>query len=410
MRTRFRILVWLATAGFAAVAPGGAGASGPYQITGTAVSHTAGFVRTEYTVRAGSHPLDRFKMVRVTKEEGDESSPGSILFLHPLGITFSFYEQRDANDAPGTSIAEYFAQRGFDVYGYSPRFEGIPAGTCEAGVFDCSVMAGWDLQSEVDDITFIRSQIETLHPGTKVVAGGASLGGILAVALANAHPGDYDGIFPWEGMLFSNDPQVRALNQGYCAGLQAQLAANVVFDGVGANVFKEVTRMARLNPAGLTPIPLFPPTLTNHQVLVATVAVPTPGPATMPTPNYVLMNGSLAEDRLFYASEPRAEENVARFVNYIPTALVADVSCSLAGVETQFVSNLGNFHAPVLMIGGGRGFGPFMGDQLALFGSTDKVIRLQPGFGHIDHMMTLQHRDFVERPIFDWATRVFGHH
>jgi len=407
MRNRFIILVW---AVIACLAPGVAGASGPYQITGTAVSETAGFVRTEYTVQAGSHPLDRFKMVRVTKEEGADAARGSILFLHPLGSTFSFYEQRDANNAPGTSIAEYFAERGFDVYGYSPRFEGIPAGTCEAGVLDCSVMAGWDLQSEVDDITFIRSQIETLHPGTKIVAGGASLGGILGIALANAHPGDYDGIFPWEGMLSSNDPQVLALNQGYCAGLQAQLAAHVFFDGVGANVFKEVTRMARLTPAGLTPIPLFPPTFTNHQVLVATVAVPTPGPATMPAPNYVLMNGSLAEDRLFFASEPRAEENVARFVNYIPTALVADVSCSLAGVETQFVSNLGNFHAPVLMIGGGRGFGPFMGDQLALFGSTDKVIRLQPGFGHIDHMMTLQHRDFVERPIFDWATRIFGHH
>jgi pimeloyl-ACP methyl ester carboxylesterase len=387
-------------------------ASGPYQVTGTAESRTAGLVRTEFTVQAGPQPLDRFKMVRLTQghEGHGGSSGGSILFLPPLGTTFSFYEQRDANGAPGTSIAEYFALRGFDVYGYSPRYEGIPAGTCEAGVVDCSAMSGWDMQSQVDDITFVRSQIETLHPGTKIVAGGASLGGILAIAVANAHPGDYEGIFPWEGMLFSNDAQVRALNQGYCAGLQAQLAAGVLYDGVGANVFKEVTRQARLNRSGLTPIPLFPPTFTNHQVLVATVAVPTPGPATMPAPNYVLMNGSLAGNRLFYASEARAEENVSRFVNYIPTVLVRDVSCSLAGVETQFVSNLSHFTGPVLMIGGGRGFGPYMGDQLALFGSSDKVIRLQPGFGHIDHMMTERHRDFVERPIFDWATRVFGRH
>ena len=162
--------------------------------------------------------------------------------------------------------------------------------------------------------------------------------------------------------------------------------------------------------AGLTPIPLFPPAFTNHQVLVAFVAVPTPGPATMPTPNYVFMTGSLPEDRLFYASEARVEENVSRFVNYIPVALVRDVSCSLAGVETQFVSNLSHFTAPVLMIGGGHGFGPYMGDQLALFGSTDKVIRLQPEFGHIDHMMTPRHRDFVERPIFDWMSRIFDHH
>jgi pimeloyl-ACP methyl ester carboxylesterase len=398
----------LACAVSAALAAGVAQASGPYSITGTAVSHDGGFVRTEYTVQAGSLPLDRFKMVRVEKE-GGEPQRGSILFLQPLGSTFSFYEQRDANGAPGTSIAEFFAVRGFDVYGYSPRFEGIPAGTCEAGVIDCSAFAGWDMQSEVDDITFVRSQIEVLHPGTKIVAGGASLGGILGIAVANAHPGDYDGIFPWEGMLFSNDPVVRALNQGYCAGLQAQIGAGLIYDSVGGNVFKEIARAARLAPGGLTPIPLFPPNLTNHQVWVGTVAVPTPGPATMPTPNYVFMNGDPAEDRLFFANDERAQENISRFVNYIPTALVADVSCSLAGVETQFVSNLGSYHGSVLMIGGGRGFGQYMGDQLALFGTTDKVIRLEPAFGHIDHMMTLRHREFVERPIFEWAVRVFGH-
>ena len=404
--SRFVLAFAVAAATLTGVA---AHAAGPYQITGTAVSRTAGLVRTEYTVRAGSHPLDRFKMVRLTKKGTAGTQNGSIFFLPPLGTTFSFYEQRDADNAPGTSIAEFFALRGYDVYGYSPRFEGIPAGTCEAGVIDCSAMAGWDMQSQVDDITFVRSQIEVLHPGTKIVAGGASLGGILAIAVANAHPDDYEGIFPWEGMLYSKDPQVLALNQGYCAGLEAQLAAGLIYDGVGGNVFKEIARAARLQPAGLTPIPLFPPNLTNHQVWVGTVAVPNPGPATMPTPNYVFMNGDPAKDRLFFANDERAQENIARFVNYIPLALVRDVSCSLAGVETQFTSNLDRYTGWVLMIGGGRGFGQYMGDQLAQFGSTHKVIRLTPQFGHIDHMMTLQHRNYVERPIFNWAERVFGH-
>src|SRR5947209_10789495 len=387
----------------------GALASGPYQITGTASSRDGDLVRTEYTVRAGSHPLDRFKMVRLVK--GDAAARelrGSILLLPPLGPPFSFYEQRDPNDAPGSSIAEYFALRNFDVYGYSPRFEGIPAGTCEAGVLDCSIMATWDLASMVDDIAFVRSQIEILHPGTRIVAGGASLGGMLALATANAHPGDYDGIIPWEGMLFSLNPQVRSINQGYCATLQAQLGAGLVFDGVGGNVIKDVTKLARITPSGLTPNPLFPPTFTNHQVMVAVLAVPTPGPATMPAPNYVLMNGSFPEDRLFNASEPRVFEGIERFNAYAPLSLVRDISCSLAGVEGQFTSNLGSYHGAVLAIGGGRGFGPFMGDQLAQIGSTDQTFLLQPGFGHIDHFMSAQHRDFVERPIFDWATRIFN--
>jgi pimeloyl-ACP methyl ester carboxylesterase len=385
-------------------------ASGPYQITGTARSREGNLIRTEYTVRAGSHPLDRFKMVRVVKDVPAQALRGSILLLPPLGPPFSFYEQRDANNAPGTSIAEYFAQRNFDVYGYSPRFEGIPAGTCEAGVLDCSIMATWDVASMVDDIAFVRSQIEILHPGTSIVAGGASMGGMLALATANAHPNDYDGIIVWEGILFSLNPQVRSLNQGYCATLQAQLGAGLVYDGVGGNVLKDVTKFARITPSGLTPIPLFPPTLTNHQVMVAVLSVPTPGPATMPAPNYVFMNGSLTEDRFFSASEPRAFEAFERFNAYAPLSLVRDISCSLAGVESQFTSSLGSYHGSVLAIGGGRGFGPFMGDQLAQIGSTDKTVLLQPTFGHIDHFMTARHRDFVEKPIFKWAVGVFGQH
>ena len=400
-----RVLLPALAAVFAAQA---ALASGPYQITATVQTQNDGFVRTEYSVRAGAHPLDRFKMVRVIRDGAAGHLRGSLLFLPPLGTTFSFYEQRDTNGAPGSSIAEYFAQRGYDVYGYSPRFEGIPAGTCEAGALDCSIMATWDLASMVDDIAFVRSQIEILNPHTRIVTGGASLGGILALAVANAHPNDYDGILVWEGMLHSQNPQVLALDQGYCAALQAQLGAGLVYDGVGANVFKMAASLAQNTPGGLTPIPLFPPNLTNHQTLLTITSVSTPNPVTMPVPNYVLMNGSVTEDRFFYVSEPRLYDDLNRFNSYSPLVLVRDISCSLAGVETQYTSNLGNFHGSVLAIGGGRGFGPYMSDQLAQIGSTDQTFLLQPGFGHIDHFMTDRHRDFVEEPIFRWITRVFG--
>lgn len=382
--------------------------AGPYQITATVQTQNDGFVRTEYSVRAGAHPLDRFKMVRVIRDGAAGHLRGSLLFLPPLGTTFSFYEQRDTNGAPGSSIAEYFAQRGFDVYGYSPRFEGIPAGTCEAGALDCSIMATWDLASMVDDVAFVRSQIESLDPHTRIVTGGASLGGILALAVANAHPNDYDGILVWEGMLHSQNPQVLALDQGYCAAIQAQLGAGLLYDDVGANVFKMAASLAQNTPGGLTPIPLFPPNLTNHQTLLTITSVPTPNPVTNPVPNYVLMNGSVTEDRFFYVSEPRLYDDLNRFNAYSPLVLVRDISCSLAGVETQYTSNLGNFHGSVLAIGGGRGFGPYMSDQLAQIGSTDQTFLLQPGFGHIDHFMTDRHREFVEEPIDRWVTRLFG--
>jgi pimeloyl-ACP methyl ester carboxylesterase len=386
-----------------------ASAAGPYQVIGTAESRTGNLVRTEATVRAGAHPLDRFKMIRLVQDDPASPLRGSILFLPPLGSSFAFYEQRDGSGGVGTSIAEFFALRGFDVYGYSPRFEGIPPGTCEAGLFDCSVMATWNLDSMVEDVAFIRSEIDRLHPGTRAVTGGASLGGILAVAAANAHPGDWDGIFPWEGMLATPNPEVQALNQGYCAALEAALAAGAAYDGVGVNVFREVTKLSRLTPRGLTPIPLFPPFLTNHQVLVLLLSVPSPGPVTMPVPGYIQMNGSLAEDRLFFADERRVYENVSRFNGYSPNVIARDVSCALAGTDTTHVSNLGAFTGSILAIGGGRGFGAYMDDQLAQFtGTADKVLLLEPEFGHIDHMMTRDHREYVERPIFEWAARVLG--
>lgn len=396
-----------ALAGVLAALP--AAAAGPaYQITASVASHDGPLTRTEFTVSAGTDPLDRFKMVRLASSDPLARFAGSLLLVPPLGTTFSFYEQRDEFNTPGSSLTEFFALRGFDVYGYSPRYEGIPAGACEAGVVDCSVMKTWGLQSIVDDVTFVRSQIAVLHPGSKVIIGGVSLGCISSIAVVNAHPADYDGVVTWEGMLYSANPQVRALDQGYCSALQAQLAADVVYDGVDDNVLKEVMKLSRVTPGGLTPIPVFPPTLTNHQTMVAAVSTSTPGPASMTVPNEVLINGSLAQDRLLFASEPRVYENVSRFVSYSPVVLLADITCSIAGVESQFTSNLGHFTAPLLAIGGGRAFGAYMGDQLALFGSTQKTFLLQPDFGHVDHYMTLQHRQFVEEPILSFALGVFG--
>jgi len=236
--------------------------------------------------------------------------------------------------------------------------------------------------------------------------GGASLGSILAIAVANDAPADYDGLVLWEGMLFSRDPQVLAMNQGYCAALEGQLAAGFYWDGATSGVFKLFTQLADTTPGGLTPIPLFPPSLTNHQVFVSALSTVTPGPVSGPVPNYVQMNGSAGEDRLFHAQEERAFDNIRRFNNYFPNILVRDVSCSLAGVETLYTNHLASFHAPILAIGGGRGFGPYMGDQLSQFGSTDKTFLLEPGFGHIDHFMSARHRDFAEEPIYRWALRV----
>ena len=364
--------------------------------------------RTEWTVAASPDPIDNFKMTRWVKRAPGANIRGSVLFLPSLGSTFALYEQRDTHGGLGSSIAEFFALRNFDVYGYSPRFEGIPAGSCEVGAVDCSAMAGWDIQSMLDDISYIRDQIDILQPGAGVVAGGLSLGGILAVAVANDDGARYDGIFPWEGMLVSNDPVVQGLNAGYCAALEAKLAAGIIFDGVGNGVFKAHAQYARTQPESLNTIPLFPPTFTSHQVMVLVGSLPAPGPISMPVPGYILLAGSLAEDRFFYASEDRYLDNIlGTFNNYVANPVVRDIPCALAGIDTTHTANLGAFTGSVLMIGGGQAFGGFMQDQLDAFtGASDKTLRVEPDFGHVDHFMSPRHRIFVEIPILRWLRDV----
>lgn len=395
---------------FAALLAGSLGtspafAAGPYAVAGTASSSVGPLTRTELVVTSGSGPLDRFKAVRLARG-GSHPFHGSLLLLPPLGPSFAFYEQRDASGALGSSVAEFFALRGYDVWGYALRMDGVPSGTCEAGVVDCSVMAGWNFDLMVEDITFLRGQIEAARPGGGVVLGGTSLGAMLTLAVASAHPGDYDGAVVWEGSLASDDPVVQTLNQGYCAALEAQIAAGFTVDGVGTSVFREIARQAGIAPQGLTPIPLFPPFLTNQQLLVTLLSTPQPGPVSGPLPGYIQLSGDPVAAELTFADQDRLIANVGFFVNYVPNILVRDVSCSLAGVDTHLVANLGAFTAPVLGIGGGHAFGPAIDDVLARFGSTDVTFLLEPDFGHVDHFFTPHHRQFVEQPILRFLRRV----
>lgn len=402
----FRSLVFVLLAGVCLAQT----AAAQYLVVGTTSSDIGPLVRSEFLVQVGPHPLDNFKMTRLARNVPVEQLKGSILFLPSLGSTFALYEQRDPNGAFGSSIAEFFALRGYDVYGYSPRFEGIPAGTCETGILPCAVMADWNIQSMVDDISFVRDQIELLHPGTQIVAGGLSLGGILAVAVANNDGARYDGVFPWEGMLLSQDATVQGLNAGYCAALDAQVAGGIFFDGVGNSVFKAVNQYAVSTPDGLNTIPLFPPTLTSRQVLLLSTTVPAPGPITMPVPGYILLAGDPVEEEFTFASEARLTTNVlTTFNDYVPTPLVRDIPCALAGIDTTHTGNLSAYTGSVLMIGGGQAFGAYMQDQLDAFtGASDRHLLVEPEFGHVDHFMSPRHRRFVERPILFWMRDVFG--
>src|SRR5919205_947761 len=268
-----------------------------YQIVGTQTSDvTADLQKTVTTVQAGANPIDRFLVSRVTKKGQGQPHRGTLLLLPPLGSGFQNYETVAPGDDYSKSFAAFFARRGFDVWGYSQRVQGLTSGQCETGAVDCSAMATWGMQTILNDVAFIRQQIEAAHPGEKPVVGGLSLGSIASIAVIDAAPQDYAGAILIEGSLYTENPEERAVNAGFCAFFDDQLAGGVYYDGQNTPGFKLLSQLAEVAPNAPSPVPGFEG-LTNHRAWVAVMSAPPVGPTT-PRPGYFFLAGSVANDSL----------------------------------------------------------------------------------------------------------------
>ncbi|MEP7012250.1 MAG: hypothetical protein ABJC13_18160 [Acidobacteriota bacterium] len=377
-----------------------AGALSAQTVTSSS-SHAVGpLLQTDSVVTVGPSAIDKFGMHRLRRAHG--AVKGALLLLPPLGNGFSFFTADDSGD-PLRSFAAYFALRGWEVWGYSPRASDLVAGSCESAAVDCSSMAHWGVQATVDDAAFIRSRIAAALPAHRpVLVGGYSLGGMTTIATINAHPGDYDGAFPLEGALYAENPAVLALNQGFCAGLEAQLAAGQIYDGQNLPFIRAAVGLAASSPAA--PSPFFPG-LTNHQGMIFLLAVPQAGPL-WPTANFIRCAGDVGQDRFFYSDESRVITFSSFFIDYVDNRTIRDISCSLAG-ERTFTGNLGAFTKPIYLMGGGLGFAEQNHDLANILGSTHVTFNEIPAFGHADHWFTKHHRLVLEGDLDRWLNRWF---
>jgi pimeloyl-ACP methyl ester carboxylesterase len=375
----------------------------PYQIVNTQNSVVGGDLnKTVTTIQEGNNTLDRFKMSKVTKALPAEAVKAVILLVPPLGSGFQNYEASDTGDYNDSFVA-FYARRNFVVFGYSQRVNDLTAGSCESGAIDCAPMANWGLQTIVDDSEFIRQQIASQYPGVKIVIGGLSLGSIIAEASLNAHPNDYAGAIMVDGTVYDTDANVRAINQNFCNQMEGLLAGGVYFDGQSAPGFKVINQLAQVAPNAPSPIPGFPPGLTNHQVWVLALSAPPVSPVS-PRPGYFNAAGSFLEDRLFFANEALVHANIATFVDYTTTKSLRDLTCGLAG-ETTFTNNLDDFSGPVIMFAAGHGFGTAMFDTAQLMTSADVTINFKEQYGHVDYIFSTKHLKELEHPILNWLTR-----
>jgi hypothetical protein len=369
-----------------------------YHVVASTEQAVGPLVRTTLTVQDGANALDRFEVTRL-RLGGPLPPRGVLLLLPPAGNRFGFYEWDESGD-PLRSFAAFFAQRRIEVWGYSPRESTIAAGTCGV-TLDCSAAAQWGLDTQLDDIAFVRGLIRAARPHAKVAVSGFSLGAINSLATIDAHPDDYAGAAPIEGSPWAGDPAVQAYNQVFCAQLTGAVAAGVLFDEQSGTGLKLLAFLAQTDPAGPTPVPGFPPGTTNEQALVLALVVHQDVPV-QPTPTYVLAAGDPATATFSYASLERLTASIpAAFNDVLALASLRDVSCGLAG-DPRFVSNLGAYRGAVLTIESGRGFGPITDTLVPRLTQADvRRLRYAP-FGHLDAIMNPRHLVTYEAPIYLW--------
>lgn len=351
--------------------------------------------RTVETVQAGPDTLDRFELYHV-RRASHAPLRRAILLAPPLGTGFQFYENSDSG-LYDDSLAATLAQRGFDVWGFSQRVQGIPAGTCEGGAADCSVMSGWGLAQLVGDAEYVRGRITAANGGRRPIVGGMSLGGMIGLAAANASPEDYQGILVLDSALYSTDPEVVGLAGAGCVGLGAALDAGASWSGAQIGFLKALTSFAATDPGGSSP---FFPGASNQQAWVTVLSVPNPGP-TSPTPSFIFDAGNPINGTLAYADPAFLQRGFLGFVDYITTAEVRDVDCSLAGDRT-FTGNLGAFSGPVFAVADGDGFGEAVIDTLSLLEGADITLLTYPDLGHQDLYYAVDHRERLDKPLLRW--------
>ncbi|MCP5050234.1 MAG: hypothetical protein GY940_23915 [bacterium] len=358
------------------------------------IDETLGLGTYETVIQVGFNELDRFTMHRVVKldQHNNPLKPGKLkgafLLLPGGGTNFDSYRAGNADQ----SLVTFLAQRNVEVYGYSPRTKGLPAGYCDTN--DCSPMAAWGLETYVNDIDYIRKQAFKRHHKRPLV-GGYSLGAILSIASINNKPNGYAGAVLWEGALYYDSPLQEEF-AGSCAALRAQWDSGQYYDAVTYPFLKVLISLYHFFPGSESP---FAPGLSNRDFLILFMITPNDPPNGL-APGYTFAAGDFVNG-LYYFDEDLLFQFSLQFNDYDPIALVRDYTCALSGDRT-FTRKLGIFRGPVFSMQAGIGFGAAVEDNLALFGTTDITRYVQPNFGHGDFGTPLDYEDTISKPIWQW--------
>ncbi len=362
----------------------------------TEIIDDLGLARVETVIQAGNDELNRFTMHRVVKVDEDNNIlppcqlKGAFVLLPGGASGFEMYEAGHDED----STAYYLAMRGIDVYGYSSRARGLELGYCSEN--DCSQMENWGMRTYARDISYIR-WIATMRHFKRPAVGGVSLGTMLTVASISRNPFAWAGAVLWDGTLYYASPLADQYTD-VCTQLKTQVKEGIYYDDQTYPGFKYMHMLATMDPDGDSP---FAPGFTNEQFLIYVFTTPS-DPPQGEAPGYTYAAGDLING-FTYVDDELLADIVYQFNDYEPTALVRDYVCGFSG-EREFSRWLGFYTEPVLMLGAGMGFGPYMQDNLDLLGTSEADITqyLYTERGHGDMLGSTDMTDIVNAPMYQW--------
>jgi len=362
----------------------------------------AGLSRTLLTVQEGKSSFERFDVVRLHRQGLVGKHDQAVILLAPFGFPAEFWEAK----APGHGYADSFgpalALEGYDVWLVDSRLAPAATGACESGAVDCSPMKDWGIETAVDDALFVAKLAKDEgHCGGRPVIGGLSGGSSTALAAVNAHPEKFDGLFLWEGTLYTADQAVRDRNATFCAADQATYDQGVYFDGSVA-VFQLLFQLATIAPSDPSPIPIFPPGTTNLQAILFALTLPNPSNPLNFTETFIRLVGDPFAATLAYSDIDRVLAWGNLVGNYAPIAFIKDSHCAIGGQDTHFTDRLHKFKGSALVFAEGLGFGQMMVDTAGLLTHADVTIDLNPTFGESDRYSHVDWQGEALDPLVAW--------
>ena len=377
-------------------------AFGAYDVLSANTTHPhPSLDRVVYQVEVDHDPLNRFDITHVSEKRGGHA--GAVLLLSPFLLPGAFYEISETSEYTKSAAGE-LAKAGYDVWLVDQRRTRLPVGACEAGA-DCSAMAGWDFDTYSQDALFALSLLKSFNPRQKPVLGGFSAGANAALATVNRAPGEFAGVFLYEGTFFTEDPVIAAHNDAICTSLETAIAGGAVFDPSSA-VLGTVLNLAHAAPSAPSPIPAFPPGTSNQLAMFYVFGTPPPVGALSPTPGFIRNKVDFAAQKFVYTNEQRLQLVGPLFDNYGSLAALRDLSCGLAGRDDSHYANVGAFRGDLLVFVEGTGFGQAMFDTVSLFDHAAHVnIEHHPEFGEADPYFGFRWKHTFLKPLQAWLKR-----